>query len=190
MESDLLSNATTRLRSYLMSFDVILVLYIECLPPASLCRLLLWPSRSQFPVMVVLLVNRDSHYCVFKNSVTSTWAYVSPARRDTIPQWFGYSVRVFCVPPGRDGRLSHLATPVRGWGEEAGDISDYQQSVIRGGSANLRRGTFLDLKLVEPLSRLFHSRKMHLLAFWALKWQISLLFHILELVKSPPFEMP
>ena len=190
MESDLLSNATTRLRSYLMSFDVILILYIECLPPASLCRLLLWPSRSQFPVMVVLLANRDSHYCVFKNSVTSTWAYVSPARRDTIPQWFGYSVRVFCVPPGRDGGLSRLATPVRGWGEEAGDISDYQQSVIRGGSANLRRGTFLDLKLVEPLSRLFHSQKMHLLAFWALKWQISLLFHILELVKSPPFEMP
>ena len=101
MESDLLSNATTRLRSYLMSFDVILVLYIECLPPASLCRLLLWPSRSQFPVMVVLLANRDSHYCVCKNSVTSTWAYVSPARRDTIPQWFGLvsHVRLHIMSP-------------------------------------------------------------------------------------------
>ena len=36
----------------------------------------------------------------------------------------------------------------------------------------------------------FSQPEMHLLAFWALKWQISLLFHILELVKSPPFEIP
>ena len=43
----------------------------------------------------------------------------------------------------REGRSSS-----RGWDEEAGDISDYQQSVIRGGSANLRRGTFLDLNLL------------------------------------------
>ena len=90
----------------------------------------------------------------------------------------------------REGRWSFSPCHPREGVGRWGGISDYQQSVIRGGSANLRRGTFLDLKLVEPLSRLFHSQKMHLLAFWALKWQISLLFHILELVKSPPFEMP
>ena len=51
--------------------------------------------------MVVLLANRDSHYCVCKNSVTSTWAYVSPARRDTIPQWFGLvsHVRLHIMSP-------------------------------------------------------------------------------------------
>ena len=109
MESDLLSNATTRLRSYLMSFDVTLVLYIECLPPASLCRLLLWPSRSQFPVMVVLLANRDSHYCVCKTPLQAHERMYLQLGGTQFHNDLGIPYECFAYPQG--GTVVFLALP-------------------------------------------------------------------------------
>ena len=150
-----------------MSFDGILVYRMLTarfpLPIACL-------TFPQFPVVVVLLANRDSHYSVCKNAVTSTCISSSEGRNSTMIWVFPYEC--FAYPRGGWVVSLALAPP---WGGGARRRVTFQtiNKVLCGealpwGPNNLRRGTFLDFNLVEPLSRLFQSHKMHLLAFWVL----------------------